>query len=256
MFMDEPLGLRSLLSGTDAIQLLELVHMSISCDGEDDFKGLFPKIREIFHFDSAIVVLGNQKNKDFIASGGVDIDFPEAFFREYGSMDLLHKDLLVKDALASRRLQYWPGDWERLGQSEQIVSLCLDYHMPEGCIHSARSVGPAKNDCIFSFSGSSIAHDARSSAILELIIPHLHMALGHIVNTGGSQLGPVILSIREKEVLNWLKQGKSSWEMSVILGISERTVNFHVYNMMRKLDAVNRTQAVAAALRHGLIELD
>jgi len=43
--------------------------------------------------------------------------------------------------------------------------------------------------------------------------------------------------------------------MSVILRISESTVNFHVYNIMQKLGAINRPQAVAVATHLGLIEL-
>jgi DNA-binding CsgD family transcriptional regulator len=58
---------------------------------------------------------------------------------------------------------------------------------------------------------------------------------------------------REIEVLQWLQQGKSSWEISKILGLSERTVNFHVYNVMKKIEAVNRLQMVTIALRLGLI---
>ena len=34
----------SCLSGNDAIKLLEFIHESLSCEGEDDFKALFPKI--------------------------------------------------------------------------------------------------------------------------------------------------------------------------------------------------------------------
>ena len=60
---------------------------------------------------------------------------------------------------------------------------------------------------------------------------------------------------REIEVLQWLQQGKSSWEISKILGLSERTVNFHVYNVMGKIKAVNRPQMVTIALRLGLINL-
>ncbi len=60
------------------------------------------------------------------------------------------------------------------------------------------------------------------------------------------------LSEREKEVVSWLKKGKSSWEVSVILNITERTVNFHVRNIMHKLNAVSRTQAVAVAMEQGL----
>jgi two-component system response regulator FixJ len=61
------------------------------------------------------------------------------------------------------------------------------------------------------------------------------------------------LSLREKEVLNWLKKGKSSWEISTILNIGESTVNFHITNIMQKLNAVSRTQAVAIAVEQGLI---
>jgi len=61
------------------------------------------------------------------------------------------------------------------------------------------------------------------------------------------------LSLREKEVLNWLKKGKSSWEIASILNIGESTVNFHITNIMHKLNAVSRTQAVAIAVEQGLI---
>lgn len=54
--------------------------------------------------------------------------------------------------------------------------------------------------------------------------------------------------MREKEVLNWLKLGKTNWEISVILQISERTAKFHVGNIMKKLNAVTRGHAVAKAI--------
>lgn len=59
---------------------------------------------------------------------------------------------------------------------------------------------------------------------------------------------------REIEVLRWLKEGKSSWEISMILNIAECTVNFHVASIMRKLNATKRTQAVAVAIQNKLIE--
>ena len=63
------------------------------------------------------------------------------------------------------------------------------------------------------------------------------------------------LSPREREVLRWVAQGKSSWEIGVLLGISSRTVNEHVTSAVRKLSARNRTHAVAIALRDGIIEV-
>jgi LuxR family transcriptional regulator, quorum-sensing system regulator CviR len=65
----------------------------------------------------------------------------------------------------------------------------------------------------------------------------------------------LILSKREIEVLSWLKEGKTSWEIARILQITERTVNFHVRNIMKKLDANNRTHAVAIAVADRLFDV-
>ena len=55
----------------------------------------------------------------------------------------------------------------------------------------------------------------------------------------------VRLTERERDAISWVAEGKSDWEISVILGVSETTVRFHVDNARRKLGAVNRAQAVA-----------
>jgi len=62
-----------------------------------------------------------------------------------------------------------------------------------------------------------------------------------------------VLSNREKEVLKWLKEGKRSWDISRILQISRHTVNFHIKNLFKKLNVINRTQAVSEAMRQGII---
>jgi LuxR family quorum sensing-dependent transcriptional regulator len=64
-----------------------------------------------------------------------------------------------------------------------------------------------------------------------------------------------LLTPREREILRWAADGKTSWEVSVILNISERTVKFHLNQASHKLNAVNRTAAVAKALARGLIKL-
>jgi DNA-binding CsgD family transcriptional regulator len=79
--------------------------------------------------------------------------------------------------------------------------------------------------------------------------------LSRICDKQPTEKANVTLSGRELEVLNWLKKGKSSWDISVILKISERTVNYHVYNVMGKLEVVNRPQALAVAAGMGLIEM-
>ena len=68
------------------------------------------------------------------------------------------------------------------------------------------------------------------------------------------QLERPSLTPREVEALQWTMEGKTAWEVGVILGISERTAVLHIQNAMRKLEAVNKHQAVLKALRLGLIQ--
>ena len=56
------------------------------------------------------------------------------------------------------------------------------------------------------------------------------------------------LSPREVTILNWLKNGKTNWEISKILGVTEQTVRFHISSIFSKLDVTSRTRAVAAAM--------
>ena len=55
----------------------------------------------------------------------------------------------------------------------------------------------------------------------------------------------VKLTDRERDAVAWVAEGKSDWEISMILGVSESTIRFHVDNARKKLGAVNRAQAVA-----------
>lgn len=63
----------------------------------------------------------------------------------------------------------------------------------------------------------------------------------------------VSLSDREVSVLRWTADGKTSAEISDILNISERTVNFHIGNAIAKLNAANKTGATVRAAMLGLL---
>ena len=62
------------------------------------------------------------------------------------------------------------------------------------------------------------------------------------------------LTERERECLYWCAQGKSYWETSVILGITERTVNHHMRMVREKLGVQTNAQAVSLAFAHGVFK--
>lgn len=62
----------------------------------------------------------------------------------------------------------------------------------------------------------------------------------------------IIVSAREIDCLKWMAAGKTAWEVSTILGISERTVRFHLNAAREKLQCTTTTQAVAKAVSQHL----
>jgi DNA-binding CsgD family transcriptional regulator len=70
-----------------------------------------------------------------------------------------------------------------------------------------------------------------------------------------SDTSVVRLTTQEIECLRWCKEGKTNWEIGAILEISAKTVEFHLGNAMRKLNAANRITAVIMGLKLGIIDL-
>ncbi len=62
-----------------------------------------------------------------------------------------------------------------------------------------------------------------------------------------------MLSARQAECLWWASLGKTAKETAFILGVTERTVNFHLYSAFAKLDVHCKHAAVAKAMRLDLL---
>jgi len=69
-----------------------------------------------------------------------------------------------------------------------------------------------------------------------------------------SKVVAVSLTAREKEILGWVREGKSTGDISAVLTISQDTVKYHLKNIFHKLNATSRSQAVAIAIENKLID--
>ena len=90
--------------------------------------------------------------------------------------------------------------------------------------------------------GGSLLAPVASSAVLRRVRGE--------APTGGPSLTP-----REREVLQALARGLGNKQIAAQLGVSERTVKFHVSSLFAKLGAGNRTEAVTIAARAGLVSI-
>lgn len=114
--------------------------------------------------------------------------------------------------------------------------------------------GPSGRFAIMSFAQASDREfQNRTITYLQFAALHFHLRVAKFANLSDIEEAPD-LSLREKECILWTARGKSSWEIGQILGISINTVNFHIKNLMRKLDTASRTVAAIKAINFGIIE--
>jgi LuxR family transcriptional activator of bioluminescence operon len=101
----------------------------------------------------------------------------------------------------------------------------------------------------------------RSSRLIESATPVLHLLAFYVHESvrrvmaleAAARPAAMPLTARESEVLRWSARGKTAWETARLMGLSERTANWHMDNVRTKLGALTRQQAVARALARGLI---
>ena len=77
-----------------------------------------------------------------------------------------------------------------------------------------------------------------------------------VANTIAEYLGQEELSPRESSVLRLIRDGCRNKRIAQRLGIAETTVNFHIRNIVEKLQANDRAHAVTIGFRRGLLELE
>ena len=90
---------------------------------------------------------------------------------------------------------------------------------------------------------------------IHLIAHYIHDAVQNKLRHESVIPMPIALTNRELEILQWTVDGKTAWEVGSILNIAERTVNFHVQNVMEKFGVHNKTQPAAKAIGMGLLDI-
>ena len=107
----------------------------------------------------------------------------------------------------------------------------------------------------FLFAGKQGTLGPKQAYLADLIVPYLHgawvrsLVTWPIERAGATKPAKAgLLTPREQQILQWIYHGKSNIEIGMILDISPLTVKNHVQKTLRKLNVLNRTQAVGKAL--------
>lgn len=148
----------------------------------------------------------------------------------------------------------YPKQWEKIvthtpitRKEKKFMDLSSDFGMNDGLAFPIHGLGDDYG--ILSFSSQKKGNMPNSSvlAMTNLFAQKLHTSIREHFDTAQSSESAK-LAAREIDILHWCGEGKTAWEIGAILGISVRTVETHIQNAKKKLDAVTVTQAVAKAM--------
>ncbi len=193
------------------------------------------------------------RSEDLIAHNTL-LACPPSWLSRYQQAQHVNNDPIVRHISRSTLPIFWSD--ALLAEPDNVV-------LNEAAEHGLRdgitvSIGDQDGRrALMSFSRSERRDETRSqmlgtAAVVQLTAHYVHEALG----VSFMETRPATpLTAREQECLRWCANGKTSWEIAQILGVSERTVVFHLTNATTKLNATNRRQAVARALSLRLITL-
>ncbi|RUY13391.1 MAG: LuxR family transcriptional regulator [Mesorhizobium sp.] len=182
-------------------------------------------------------------------------NYPAEWQERYSRMGYAKIDPLIKKG----RKEAGPFRWSEVYTDESITEdgrRVLDEAATFG-LRSGVTIplhGPADSFRFMSFAQSLDCELLnRTITYLQMAALRFHLMVTKFDTTTASERVHN-LSPREIQCIDWVSKGKSSWEIGTILGRSRNTIDFHLKNVMRKLDATSRTVAVVKALKLGIIE--
>ncbi|MFM5440135.1 autoinducer binding domain-containing protein [Aeromonas enteropelogenes] len=171
---------------------------------------------------------------------------PPEWIEQYNYHGMISRDPVI----AAARTKTVPIRWHELSGTDEQMDVMVEAAkcgLRSGVSHPLR--GPRGETGVLSF----ITERYRPDLYLEMA-PTLAMVVPYVLDAAlracrPSHIKP--LRVVEADCLFWVGAGKTTAEIGIIMGIPERTVNYHLTEAGKKLGANNRYNAVALALASG-----
>lgn len=185
-------------------------------------------------------------------------NYPTEWRKAYDEAGYAKRDPIVQYSMNN----YMPVTWAQIAESKDYSKkdLQIMWEAESSGLKAGFSLPIHGTVGEFGMISFASAHDTPEQKLkyadaipaIQMIVPALQDAIKRL-RVAEEKDSPARLTKREIECLTWATEGKSSWEISQILGCSERTAIFHLSNAANKLGATNRYQAISKALLAGII---
>ncbi|MBS0519165.1 MAG: LuxR family transcriptional regulator [Proteobacteria bacterium] len=185
-------------------------------------------------------------------------DYPDEWQQRYRARHYKYYDPVVTISHnPDAPFFYWGqrGFLDPHGKAARLVfHEAAEFHILEGC--GVPTAGAGGDGGVFSMSVSQRGHVdeilENRQEMIQVFAAEFHRAAVKLTCGDCSNDAPD-LTPRQREVLSWTAEGLSSEATAERIGISTSAVNYHLGLAARRLGAANKIQAVALAIRRGLI---
>ncbi|KMZ11536.1 Transcriptional activator protein LuxR [Candidatus Burkholderia humilis] len=235
-----------LVSKDDLILIIELAaRLATRCETND---AIYAALEKILPFQNFIACRVRPSAPSHGLKHILNLGYPKEWLASYNKLGYHKIDPVV--TTSTEGLMRWDQIFQS-GTPDQkyLIKKAAEYGLIEGFSVRHHDSDELK---VTSFAGKEISTHPRHAAVIELISPYLQFASE---NLDAIDCDLINLSDREMAVLHWVAAGKTNWEIACILSIRERTVKFHLRNVMTKLNCNTRSQAVAKAFNCGILRL-
>lgn len=212
------------------------------------------ELAEVFGFTAVFggVVPGDGATREEIPSRVLVQRMPLEWTRRYNNRDYVFKDPIVSHLQSARAPFTWHDAYVASRNPADVKLIrgeASDFGLRAGHVVPVPTLDGSLAAISFGGDAPEMSGDAKDALSFAAAY-----AVGRLLHVPRKPVDvEVNMTPRETDVLLWAAEGKSDWDIAMILGISRPTVLKHVRSAREKLDAMNRTHAVVKAIRGRLI---
>jgi len=240
-------------SATGTVFLAFVQACAAGCSDVEAFRRLVRNyVHRLLPHKFSIAVLGCLSFDQVTIKHMVGVDYPERFLAAIPRDVNIRQRPVVAKWLASRRPMVIDPTRDRALLSDLELREVEAFGLGRMAIHGQIDLS-SQMASYFSFAGASIeATDAQLAFMLQLIAPHLHVALTSLPTVTLTDPTLESLTALERELLVWLAAGRSNAEIAALRGRSAATIRNQLHALYRKLNVKSRAKAVAIGSTRGM----
>lgn len=242
--------------GAGLMALAKFIEDTLAADDPAQLFSSYLHALEQIGIDRVMYSALRNTHHDEVKIPGISHCYPDDWVNYYMEHDYVQLDPVRQHCLATRNGFMWdemqrsrdvtPAQKKLMNQGTEAglhSGLAIPFHGPYGEVYG---VGLACS--------TKVPDLGRFLRQIEIMSVQFHVVFSSLHDQARNAVGNS-LTPRETEVIQWCAVGKSNWAIGEILNISEHGVDFHIRNILRKLDCDTRISAVVKALHSGLIKL-